>query len=99
MASDFNNRIEAQRDVLTAVNSRTWPVEQLYALSDGAIQRWIIANHIEAKSEIASLVIVAGDALNFLANKSQEQVSDEYKMRSQEFSLILHRVKLEIEQE
>jgi hypothetical protein len=98
MVSDFNNRIEAQRDILRVVNSRTWPIEQLYALSDGAIQRWIMINHIDAKSEIASLVVNAGDALNFLANQSQEQVSGEYQMRSKEFSLVLEKVKLEIAQ-
>ncbi len=96
MASDFNNRMDAQRNALKAVNSHAWPVEQLYALSDGAIQRWIMVNRIDVASEIASLVTRAGDALHFLANRSQEQVSSEYQMQSQEFSLVLEKMKLEI---
>ncbi len=96
MLSDFNNRMEAQRELLKIVNSRTWSTEQLYALSDGAIQRWIMVNHINANSDIATQVILAGDALNFLANQSQEQVSGEYKIRSIEFSLVLEKVKVEM---
>ena len=96
MTVDFSNRIVAQRDFLRVVNSRAWPIEQLYALSEGAIRRWIMINRIETRSPIASLVSGATDALQFLANQSQEQITEEYRMRSQEFSTILEKAKMEM---
>jgi hypothetical protein len=93
MTSDFNNRMEAQREFLKEVNSRAWPAEQLSALSEGAIQRWITVNRLESRDEIVLQVKNAGEALYFLANKSQEQVSEEYQRRSNDFATILRRLK------
>lgn len=83
--TEFNNRIAAQRDILRIVNSARWR-EELYGISSGALNRWMLVNSIEADSKLAALLFEAASKLFFLANKSQEQVTDEYKLRSNEVS-------------
>lgn len=83
--SEFNNRIAAQRDVLFAVNSSVWQ-EELLGLSSGAIDRWVAANRLESSSDLVTLVRKAADKLFFLSNKSQEQVTEDYKLLSSEVS-------------
>ena len=90
---DFSNRMQAQREFLKVINSRDWPREQLSALSSGAIQRWIIANRLDATDALVICVRGAGEALYFLANESQQQVSNEYRARSRDFSLLIHEAK------
>jgi hypothetical protein len=89
MLTDFSNRVQAQREMVKLVNSRAWPVEQLFALSEGAINRWRISNNLSQDSELVSIVIRAGEALGFLANESQQQISDEYKRRNLDFQGLL----------
>lgn len=95
--NDFNNRIDAQRNILRIVNKRSWQVEALSGLSNKAINRWILANQIDATSLLVELIQVAGRALFFLANKSQEQVTDEYKHRSQEVVALMSEIETEIQ--
>jgi hypothetical protein len=75
---EFNNRIAAQRAILSVVNDRPWSVEPLFGLSTKAIERWISVNRIEPTSRSALLVKDVSAKLFFLANKSQEQISDDY---------------------
>jgi len=95
--NDFNNRIDAQRNILRIVNKRHWRVEELSGLSNKAIDRWMLANQIDATTRLAELIRVAGRALFFLANKSQEQVTDEYKHRSQAVVALMYEIEIEIE--
>ena len=74
---EFNNRIVAQRAILRTVNRLCW-TEPLCGLSSKAIDRWVSANRLDTTSILASLVKEASAKLFFLANKSQEQVTDEY---------------------
>jgi hypothetical protein len=78
MEHEFNNRIAAQRAILRVVNDRRWNNEQLFGLSTKAIDRWVSVNQIEPTSRLVQLVKDVSAKLFFLANKSQEQVSDEY---------------------
>jgi hypothetical protein len=80
MTSEFNDRIAAQRSILRAVNSVRWESEPLLGLSKKAIDRWIALNKIEAHSSLANLVAGVSSKLFFLANKSQDQVSEEYQL-------------------
>ncbi|MEH2513422.1 hypothetical protein V1291_004776 [Nitrobacteraceae bacterium AZCC 1564] len=80
MTSEFNDRVAAQRAILRAVNSITWSTEPLLGLSRKAIDRWISLNKIDAHSHIAELVTSVASKLFFLANKSQDQMSDEYQL-------------------
>jgi hypothetical protein len=75
---EFNNRIAAQRAILLVVNRKPWSSEQLFGLSSKAVDRWVSVNRIEPASRLVKLVRDISAKLFFLANKSQEQVSDEY---------------------
>ncbi|WP_156434099.1 hypothetical protein [Bradyrhizobium retamae] len=80
MTSEFNDRIAAQRAILRAINYVDWKAEPLLGLSRKAIDRWITSNGIEADSDLAKLVESASSKLFFLANKSQDQISEEYQL-------------------
>lgn len=94
--SEFNNRIAAQRQILQVVNRKQWEKEELLGLSRKAIERWISVNRIHPESRLVELVRIASSKLFFLANKSQEQISDEYKMISREIMDIFREIELEI---
>jgi C4-dicarboxylate-specific signal transduction histidine kinase len=95
MNNSFNNRMDAQREFLKIVNSRRAEVEPLLALSSGAIDRWVAANRMAQEDNLVALVRKAGDALFFLANKSQEQVSMEYKQASGDFAALVEQARQE----
>ena len=80
MQHEFNNRIVAQRAILRAVNRKGYNAEQLFGLSSKAIDRWVSVNRIEPTSRLVQMVRDVSDKLFFLANRSQEQVSEEYAM-------------------
>lgn len=92
---EFNNRVAAQRQVLQLVNRRNWGKEELFGLSSKAIDRWIAVNRIDPESQLVKLIKTASAKLFFLANKSQEQVSEEYKMVSSEFASIAKTIEFE----
>lgn len=89
--NEFNNRIDAQRRILGLVNSRRWN-EELYGLSGGAIERWMRVNGIAPSNALALVVRESADKLFFLANKSQEQVTEEYRLLSREIAALAGRI-------
>ena len=96
MSDSFANRMDAQRAILKEINLVRWPSEELFALSEAAIQRWVAANRLSASDELVKMAREAGDALLFLANASQEQVSPEYASRSANVVAILPRLQAEV---
>ena len=97
--SEFNNRIAAQRKILQLVNGRSSGSEELFGLSQKAIDRWVFANHTDFESRLVCLIKKASEKLFFLANKSQEQVSEEYKSVSTEIESIYKSIEIEISQQ
>lgn len=95
--NEFNNRIDAQRNILRIVNKRSWRAEELTGLSSKAIDRWVLVNKIDTTSRLAELIRAVGRALFFLANKSQEQVTEEYKHRLREVVTLMNEIATEIE--
>lgn len=93
--TEFNNRIAAQRGILRAVNGARWS-EELYGLSRGALERWIQANGVDENSRLVILLTDAAEKLFFLANKSQEQVTKEYRFLSAEVSRIAEQIAREV---
>ena len=89
MKNEFNARMEAQREILREINQIDWSVEPLLSLSEPAITRWVITNRLGTDDSIVGLVRQAGDALLFLANRSQEQVSPEYESHTADVASIL----------
>lgn len=99
MQYEFNNRIAAQRAILRVVNHRSWGGEQLFGLSTKAIDRWVSVNRLEPGSPLVKLVKDVSAKLFFLANKSQEQVSDEYKAVRAEITSLCEAIKIEVDAE
>ncbi|OAK66711.1 hypothetical protein A3K87_05760 [Variovorax paradoxus] len=91
--SEFNNRIAAQRDILLKVNQFGWK-EELYGLSSGALERWTRVNEVGVTCDLVTLLHEAASKLFFLANKSQEQVTDEYKLRALEVAQLTRQIEL-----
>ena len=94
--NEFNNRVEAQRQILRLVNQNVWVKEELFGLSTKAIERWVSANRVDPESRVVQLVVAASSKLFFLANKSQEQISPEYQAASSEISTFAAEIELEV---
>jgi hypothetical protein len=94
--SEFNNRIAAQRHILWLVNRKNWGEEELFGLSSKAIERWIVVNRVDPRSALVVLIKTASSKLFFLSNKSQDQVSEEYRAVASEIALVARAIKLEI---
>lgn len=94
--NEFNNRIAAQREILLAVNGVDWR-EELYGMSSGALDRWIRANGLDRSSQLVTLLFDTATKLFFLANKSQEQVTAEYRTRSMEVSALTQQIRGELQ--
>lgn len=83
---EFNNRMDAQRNVLEIVNRQVDNKEELCGLSKKAIDRWVSANRLNPESERCKVLYKISEKLFFLANKSQEQITEEYRLISSEIS-------------
>jgi hypothetical protein len=83
---EFVNRMDKQREVLEIINTRFKCKEELCGLSKKAIERWQRANSIAPNSEVSSILLRISEKLYFLACKSQEQISSDYKIVSAEIS-------------
>jgi hypothetical protein len=94
--SEFSNRIAAQRAILATVNAGIW-AEELFGLSSKAIERWAMSNRLDPASRLLDLVTEASKQLLFLANRSQEQISDEYVRTSASIATLHEEIRGEIE--
>lgn len=94
--SEFNNRISAQRDALKIINGSRVFVESLFSLTEKAIDRWSKNNKVDAHDSIIILLKSMSGTLFFLANKSQEQVTEDYRVLSDKVSKQLSNLELEV---
>tara|TARA_R110002012_G_scaffold56973_1_gene146536 strand:+ start:27867 stop:28163 length:297 start_codon:yes stop_codon:yes gene_type:complete len=94
--NEFNNRIELQREVLKIINGKKFHYE-LTGLSDGAINRWLTDNKLNSTSEPIKIIYEIASKLFFLANKSQEQITDSYKKLSLEVTGLIDNLKIKID--
>jgi len=94
--TEFNNRIKAQRDILSIINTQNWR-EELLGLSNGALDRWTSTNMLAHDSPLVKLIYSAAAKLFFLANKSQEQITEEYDERVLEIFDLKKKIAEEIE--
>ena len=85
---EFNNRMDAQRNIIEVINKQGRYSEELCGLSKNAIERWISSNQLNPKSETCEILFQIAKKLFFLANKSQEQITEEYKALSSEISVL-----------
>ena len=94
--SEFNNRIGAQRDALKIVNGSGLFLESLLSLTEKAIERWSRSNQLDAHDPIIVLLKSMSGTLFFLANKSQEQVTEDYRVLSDKVSKQLYDLRQEV---
>lgn len=80
---EFVDRMTTQRDIINIVNRKITSTEKLFGLSSSAIERWVLVNRIGPESEIAQLLRRVSSDLFFMATRSQEPVSAEYRIRRQ----------------
>ncbi|URX62039.1 hypothetical protein KR767_18640 [Luteibacter anthropi] len=80
--NDFINRVDTLRQVLNLVNSRVRGQEELFGLSEKAISRWEAVNGIDPAQSLSTCLRELAMALQTLANKSQESVTDEYRTKA-----------------
>lgn len=83
--SEFNNRIEVQREIIKIANTTNLNFE-ISGLSRNAIKRWSSDNNINSNSEIVNHLYKLSGKLFFLGNKSQEQITEDYKLISLEIT-------------
>ncbi|MGY3230099.1 hypothetical protein ACVWWJ_001583 [Luteibacter sp. HA06] len=91
--NDFINRVDAQRTVLNLANAHTREREELFGLSEKAIHRWESANSLDPGQPLSVALRDVSIALQFLANKSQEAVTEEYQAKSSQVFLLIDRVR------
>ncbi|MCX9110633.1 MULTISPECIES: hypothetical protein [Providencia] len=84
--SEFKNRIIMQRDIIKLINSSIKVKEPILSLTNDSIKRWSSQNGINENENIISLLLSISNKLGFLANKSQEQLSDDYTNLSSSIS-------------
>ncbi|ENJ2786050.1 hypothetical protein AB0656_000458 [Vibrio parahaemolyticus] len=94
--SEFRNRIESQREAIKIVNSFHLYGEPLFSLTEKSINRWVSINQIDPEAEHVNLVIQASKKLFFLANKSQEQITEDYKKLSKDVEDIFVKISQEM---
>lgn len=83
---EFTDRMATQRNVLNIVNSNVAAREELFGLSEGAIDRWVLENKLECPSRLASQLKKISAELFFMATHSQEPVSSDYEHRRQKIA-------------
>ena len=66
---EFNNRMDAQRDILEVVNRQAGCSEELCGLSKKAIERWITSNQLNRKSDTCNTLFQIAKKLFFLADR------------------------------
>ena len=94
--AELSNRIVAQRRILEVVNEYAWRGEELFGLSSPAIDRWARANQLSPASEVVGLITRASEKLLFLANRSQEEISEAYLVLCDEVDEITRTLEAEM---
>lgn len=85
---EFVNRMDKQRQVLGIINTKYKCKEELCGLSKKAIERWLHVNSIAPDNDVSIILFKISEKLFFLACKSQEQITDGYKMLSSEIAVL-----------
>jgi hypothetical protein len=77
MKAEFNSRVDLQREVIKILNQKDFK-NKLNGLSKPAIDSWFVNNNISNELLKNSLISIS-EKLFFIANKSQDQITEEYK--------------------
>ncbi|WP_177734723.1 hypothetical protein [Flavobacterium inviolabile] len=77
MRAEFNSRVDLQREVIKIINKKSFK-HQLTGLSKPAIDIWCMNNNVSDGLLKCNLFVIS-EKLFFIANKSQDQITEEYK--------------------
>jgi len=77
MKAEFNSRVDLQREVIKILNQKDFK-NKLNGLSKPTIDSWLVNNNI-SNDLLKNSLFTISEKLFFIANKSQDQVTDEYK--------------------
>ena len=94
---EFNNRVDAQRQILRTINERTWKGEQLFALNTKAVQRWSSVNRIEASTRLVKLLSAASAQIFIMANHSDDPVAGTYIITTERVNAIENQIREELD--
>jgi hypothetical protein len=94
--NEFSNRVDAQRQILRAVNNRPWKNEQLFALNQKAIQRWIVANQVDPSSKLVQLLNEASAQIFVMANHSDDPIAGAYLLTKERVYFIENLIREEL---
>jgi len=79
MDNEFLNRIDLQRKTIQLINKYGIYKHQINSLTFKGIDKWTSLNSIDSSAAHVKAIYNISEKLFFLANKSQEQVSPEYR--------------------
>jgi len=96
MTDEFNNRIDAQRKIIQLINRFEFNCP-LVGLSKDAIDFFKLKNGLDDNEPLYITIVDIASKLFFLANKSQEQISNDYKSLSKEISNRIEDLKVLLE--
>ena len=97
--SEFSSRVDAQRQILRAVNEGRWKSEQLFALNRKALQRWASVNHIDASTRLVKLLNAASAQIFVMANHSDDPVAGTYVITRERVNAIENQIREELDRE
>lgn len=90
---EFNNRVSLQRKVIKEVNNYNFPYP-LTGLSEISIKNFSSLNRLN--NSIGDTLLKISEKLFFLANKSQEQITSEYKTLNSDVNLLTDKLKIQL---
>ena len=94
---EFSSRVEAQRQLVQAVNTREWKHEQLFALTEKAIQRWSTVNQIDGATRLVKLLRAASLQVFVMANHSDDPIAGAYRLSRKRVKTIEVELRTELE--
>ena len=93
---EFSSRVEAQRQLVQAVNTHEWRQEQLFALTTKAIQRWSTVNHIDPAARLVQLLQTASLQVFIMANHSDDPIAGAYLLSRKRVQTIENELRAEL---
>lgn len=93
---EFSSRVEAQRQLVQAVNTHQWKQEQLFALTAKAIQRWSTVNHIDPATRLVQLLHAASLQVFIMANHSDDPIAGTYLLSRKRVQIIESELRSEL---
>lgn len=93
---EFVSRMRAQRSAVKLINSSSVWSEPIFGLSNDSIERFLRNNGGSVSRDLAFAIKETASSLSFLANHSQDQITDAYHSKLEQFNQSFERLKVEL---